>query len=124
VETVRESDGLALSSRNIYLSSEESKIAPVFFEQLNKLKTMFIEKKEFLSGLNKKALDDEICKWVSDSRWTLEKIGFKVQYIEFLVGPSLQSISPQDLRRKQKYLLAGALFLGKTRLIDNVHFEA
>jgi pantoate--beta-alanine ligase len=89
---VREKDGLALSSRNVYLSPAERKAAPLIRKAL---------------GL----------KAVSAVRAALKKIpGAKVDYAE-LVDPETFE---KPARRTRKLRLLTAVRLGKTRLIDNV----
>jgi pantoate--beta-alanine ligase len=100
IPTVREEDGLALSSRNRYLSSEERAIAPLLYATL-KACAMEIEAERGspLPALNRAAR-------------TLTDAGFTVQYLE--------TMPTHDLIAGVNTVLATACFLGKTRLIDNV----
>lgn len=110
-ETKREEDGLALSSRNVYLSKEEREQAPILFQIL----------KEVQAGLivNKWNTPDEINSYVRDRIST--KPLAKLQYIETLEYPNLQATT--SLYDKH-IIIALAAFFGKTRLIDNILFSA
>lgn len=106
VATCRENDGLALSSRNQYLSVTERNTASLLFETLNKCKTAFLNKQESTQAISAKAIE------------TLEKLGFRVDYFNIVDASTLQEL---DSNSKNVVILAAA-FLGNTRLIDNIHF--
>lgn len=110
-ETVREEDGLALSSRNVYLLEEERKQAVILSQTLSEVKSGLIARKW--------QTPDEINNFVRDRIST--KPLAKLQYIETLSYPDLQSTT--SLYDKQ-ILVALAVFFGKTRLIDNILFSA
>ena len=98
VETVRERDGLALSSRNQYLSADERACAPVI-------------RRALLAG----------AKEIRSARKIVTRMigpvpGAKIDYVEVLDAETLQPIS--DCTRTA--VIAVAVFLGKTRLIDNI----
>lgn len=105
VETVRESDGLALSSRNAYLSEDQRKKAPLLFEILKKAK------EQILSG-------EDVLDVTENSRQELNESGFQVQYLECLDVETFESPGSHT----QQFLIAVAAFLGETRLIDNIVF--
>jgi pantoate--beta-alanine ligase len=108
VPTVREADGLALSSRNVYLSGQERAIAPAIYETLQGA-ARHIE-----SGAPVPAT-------LAESRARLELQGFKVQYLECLSLPDFQTPQPGPGPGPGKPLLiATAAYLGATRLIDNI----
>jgi pantoate--beta-alanine ligase len=112
VPTVRESTGLALSSRNVYLTeAERQKIAPRFYEVLSETKTNLASR-------------TPISTVISDAKAKLKKFGFEVQYFELRSLPHLENLSldPKPLEPGQSAVLAGALFLGQVRLIDNLIF--
>jgi pantoate--beta-alanine ligase len=103
VPTVRESDGLAMSSRNAYLSKSERKLAPAIFHTLSRTAA------KIGSGRNPAVAS-------RDARRSLAALGFKVDYVtarnaETLAVPVAES---EPLR------LLAAAWLGKTRLIDNI----
>ncbi len=106
--TIRESDGLALSSRNAYLSSDERKIAPAFYDVLNQM----LEK--ILAG-------EPIKETIEGAKLRLFEEGFsKIDYIVVCESSSLEDIN---------YLgngghILGAVWLGKTRLIDNIKIKS
>lgn len=100
--TVRESDGLALSSRNAYLTEAERQIAPVLFRELTAAAA------DIAGGAD----DKERC---AQAAQALVDAGFSsVDYLEVRDQETLQAFSGS---RGQ---LLGAAYLGKARLIDNV----
>jgi pantoate--beta-alanine ligase len=105
VPTVRESDGLAMSSRNSYLRTEERKAAPVIFRGLTAAQSAF-EKGE--------RDPERLCKIVLDmiAREPLAR----VDYVEIRSIPNLEPL--RIINRPA--LLAAAAYFSKTRLIDNV----
>lgn len=118
VETVREPDGLALSSRNAYLSPEDRERAPLLYQKLR-------EMAEELKALLRKT-PEKITEPVRFAHRALEERGFRVQYLECLELPGLNPVAASGASKKpkgQEYLLASAAYLGSTRLIDNVIFE-
>ena len=104
VETVREPDGLALSSRNWYLSPAERRAAPTLFRVLTEIA-------ERLAG------GAEAAPLLAEGRTTLSGAGFDpVQYLEVREAETLRPLARAD---RPARVLAAA-YLGKTRLIDNV----
>jgi pantoate--beta-alanine ligase len=106
-ETVRETDGLALSSRNRYLSALDREKAPLIF------KTLKTAEKSILKRTN-------CTKVLLDATNLLKENGFKIDYIELVNESDLQPVS--EIITGKSYILACAVFLGTTRLIDNVLF--
>jgi pantoate--beta-alanine ligase len=107
-ETVRTSDGLALSSRNRYLNSEERAEAARLFQVLSKIK------QEIETGnRNFKKLQDT-------ARETLVSRGWNVDYIALRQGDTLAPVQVND----RALIVLGAAKLGTTRLIDNLEISA
>jgi pantoate--beta-alanine ligase len=105
VPTVRESDGLAYSSRNRYLTDEERKQAPVIREALMKASDL---------AQRGETSRDRI---ISGAREVMKKAPLcRIDYLELVEADTLESI---DAVRPNS-LLAVAAFFGKTRLIDNI----
>jgi pantoate--beta-alanine ligase len=107
VDTVREADGLALSSRNNYLSAEERKIAPRLYEALVRLRDRVQREGMHLAAAEENAVID------------LQADGFRPDYVKVCRQSDLQLPAAED---RQLVVLAAA-WLGRTRLIDNVEFE-
>ncbi|HEN3252339.1 TPA: pantoate--beta-alanine ligase [Yersinia enterocolitica] len=103
VPIVRAKDGLALSSRNGYLSAEERKIAP----QLYKIMQMLAEK----LALGERQIDDLL----ADTAEQLRDAGFTPD--ELFIRDA-QTLQPLTVDSKQAVILMAA-WLGKARLIDN-----
>lgn len=101
--TVRESDGLALSSRNRYLSVEEREIAPVVYRAL-----------QAGTKLREKSVPAILAEV---QRVLAEAPKLKPQYVELLSFPELKKI---DTLGPEGGVLAIAAYLGDTRLIDNL----
>lgn len=107
VATVRDTDGLALSSRNAYLSPEERKHAAALPNALNSARDAI------LSG-------EPIAAALSSSRQSLQDAGFsKIDYFALVDSGSLGPVeNPQGAMR-----LIAAATIGGTRLIDNIAVE-
>jgi pantoate--beta-alanine ligase len=94
--TVREADGLALSSRNAYLTPEERAIAPKLHQALEAIR----------DGAD-----------MEQAKIDLQSAGFgQIDYIALRDADTLGNITPETTSRR----LLAALWLGKTRLIDNI----
>ena len=106
-DIVRADDGLALSSRNQYLSADERAVAPVLSQTLKALADKLIQ----ASIIDYDALID-------DAKATLSQAGFVVDYLE-IYNRQLQTVSQAD---KALVILAAA-WLGKARLLDNLEVD-
>lgn len=104
VATVREADGLALSSRNKHLSKEERAIAPVLARALNEAYARLAAGETDAAAVKSKALQ----------LLEAEK-AVRAEYFE-IVDP--ETLAPLD-NVTGRALIAGAIWLGRTRLIDN-----
>jgi pantoate--beta-alanine ligase len=102
--TVREADGLAMSSRNAYLNAEERQAATVLFRALSAAKTAFEEGER----------DAEKLRQVVRETVASEPLA-TLQYVSCADYETLQELE----RVERKALLSMAVFMGKTRLIDN-----
>lgn len=118
VPTVREPDGLALSSRNAYLTPSEREIAPLLQRTLASTARAL----EGLAGVRGAGEAGAVDMILETARAALETSGFRPQYLELLELPELARVS--RLAAGRSYLLAAAAQLGSTRLIDNVIFAA
>ena len=105
VPTVRESDGLAMSTRNNYLSSEDRANAPLFYQQLVKTKAAIQNGADILSA-------------TEQARDSLRAI-FGVEYLEVLNANNLTEITTSS----SEIIIISAVRLGETRLIDNIVFR-
>ncbi|MGA7213607.1 MAG: pantoate--beta-alanine ligase, partial [Terrimicrobiaceae bacterium] len=98
--TVRETDGLAMSSRNKYLTAEERRVAPGIY-----------------AALRAAASQESVAEILKVGRRMIEQIpGARIDYVELVDSETIEQA--EDFRRPTR--LAVAVFLGKARLIDNV----
>jgi pantoate--beta-alanine ligase len=104
VPTMRERDGLALSSRNSYLSPSERAAAPVLFQVL----------KDCADKLARGALPAQV---LDESGAAIERAGFALDYLEARHADTLKPIA--SLTDGPARLLVAAR-IGRTRLIDNI----
>lgn len=104
VPTVRADDGLALSSRNVYLSEKERTIAPTLHQTLQDLAA------DIRSGKN-------IARSCNAAKKQLNQSGFKTDYVEVRVAETLE---PVKIASETELRILAAAWLGKTRLIDNI----
>jgi len=104
VAIVREPDGLAMSSRNQYLTPAQRLIAPQLLNTLNTLAEKIKQGEKDFQKLSQEGLQ------------VLSKAGFIAQYLEVLHADTLQIATPHD--NNLRILVAACL--GDTRLIDNI----
>jgi pantoate--beta-alanine ligase len=105
VETVRESDGLAKSSRNVYLTDGERVQAPILY------KALLTARKKIEDGeRDGTLLADEVANTISNTP------GCRLDYAAVVDLDTLEPVS----HLRGKIMLAVAVFLGKARLIDNI----
>jgi pantoate--beta-alanine ligase len=102
--TIREADGLAMSSRNTYLSPEERKKALAISASLRHAEDMFKAGERDIGAI-KKVVNDILHK----------EDGINIEYIDICDAATLEDIS----RVQNKAVIAIACRIGKTRLIDN-----
>jgi pantoate--beta-alanine ligase len=104
IATVREKDGLAMSSRNAYLSPAERALAPMLYRTL----------KESAARI---AAGEQIPRVMSEGWLAIEAAGFAVDYFEARHADTLRHIESAE---DGPLRLLVAARLGKTRLIDNI----
>ncbi|WP_081413513.1 pantoate--beta-alanine ligase [Aneurinibacillus terranovensis] len=104
-EIVREADGLALSSRNVYLNEEQRRQALVLFRSLNTVKQAFDNGERRTAALKEAAVSA-----ISKSPEA------RIDYVEIREYPSLAEIETID----GEALVALAVYFENTRLIDNI----
>ena len=106
IETVRENDGLAVSSRNRYLTDDERRVAPKLQATLQRVQ----------HSLRQGTL---VAQAEATARADLESAGFRPDYVSVR--------RPNDLGEPQlgerSLIVVAAAWLGRTRLIDNLEFE-
>ena len=107
-ETVRDDDGLALSSRNRYLSPSERIEAPRLYRTLRTISDAIAAGRTDYANLEVEA------------RAELAKNGWKVDYVVVRHGLALRIPHPEGFDHPNLLIALGAATLGTTRLIDNV----
>lgn len=113
--TVRETDGLAMSSRNRYLSEAERKIAPSMHRILRELAQAIGAEGAGLTAAKSDTL-------AADAAAKLTAAGFaKIDYVAVRDAVTLATVDALDIQKEKRALrVLAAAWLGKTRLIDNV----
>lgn len=106
--TVREADGLALSSRNAYLSPEQRQAAPILHWALTAAQAAYAQGERDATQLRR----------LMTEMIAAEPLA-RLDYVSVADGQTLQELD----RVENGALLSGAVFFGKTRLIDNVVIE-
>ena len=105
VPTYRDADGLAMSSRNAYLDSDDRAAAPTLYRALTTARAMIEDGERKAAVVKDKA-----------SRIFAEQPRIRPQYFEIVDPMELQPVDEIT----SEVRIAGAIWLGKTRLIDNV----
>lgn len=107
ISVVREEDGLAKSSRNVYLTAEERSQAPAIQQALQLAKLELLE-----SG------DTDVAVKLA-TKLIQNNLNGKIDYLSLLSYPDLSEVTDKT----QQVVLAAAVYVGKTRLIDNLIFS-
>ncbi len=107
-ETVRAEDGLALSSRNGYLSGAERAEAPRLYRLLNSIKERIHQGEKNVLPIEKDALNQ------------LQKAGWKPDYIAIRRRSDLKAVTAEQMATGEPLVVLAAAKLGATRLIDNL----
>ena len=108
METRREPDGLAMSSRNLRLSGQARSLAPLLHATLQ----------EILQSIRR--APEALPEWLQEGRRKLESSGFRVEYLELARADNLQALEA-PLEAPGRLLCAA--WLDKVRLIDNLALE-
>ena len=108
VKTVRESDGLALSSRNARLDQEERRLAPALYAGL-------LEAARLIARGETRA---NVVKTAAAARLRAAR-PLRLEYLEVVDAQNMQPVE----RITGRVIVAGALWVGSTRLIDNVRCD-
>ncbi len=105
--TVRAESGLALSSRNGYLSDEQRETASVLYRSLKQIA------QAIQSG------ERDLAKLLAAAQQEHAAAGLRADYLEVREAQSLRAVSPGD----RELVVLVAAYLGNTRLIDNLSFS-
>lgn len=105
--TVRAEDGLALSSRNGYLSAKQRAAAPALYRTLQQLASAIRDGNRDFAQL------------IEAGQASLVSAGFRPDYLEIREASSLRPAQANDTQ----LVILGAAFMGTTRLIDNLAFQ-
>ncbi len=104
---MREADGLAMSSRNGFLTPEQREIAPKLYQALCAARDEVIEGETAFAQIEQQY------------RQMLKRIGFAVEYFSICRAHDLLPATPTD----GDLIILAAARLGKPRLIDNIQFK-
>ena len=107
VDTVREASGLAMSSRNGYLSDHERQVAPKLYQILCLARDAVLASNKPYPEIEEQSLK------------SLREAGFQPDYFAICRSRDLARARPED----NELVLLTAAKLGKTRLIDNIYFD-
>ena len=107
VETVREPDGLAMSSRNRYLAPEERAVAPKLYRTLRDLRERLLQGAPVSGELEAEAMEQ------------LARAGFRPEYVSVRRQRDLGEASAAD----RELVILAAAWLGRARLIDNIELN-
>ena len=107
---VRAADGLALSSRNQYLSAAERQMAPILHQELQRLA------QQLMAGNDQ----HELKSLLAETRKRLTDAGFTIDYLE-LKTEQLDTVDNVESLKEnnQKLMILVAAWLGRARLLDN-----
>ncbi len=108
VATVREESGLALSSRNGYLTLEEKAIAPTLYQSM-----------QWLAERIKEGETADIETLAAKASTKIDSVGMRTDYINVVHARTLQPVSDEDT----ELVILAAAHCGKARLIDNLQFS-
>ncbi len=120
IPTTRDpTDGLALSSRNMYLSTSERRFAPTLYEAL-----LLVEQAWDQGRTTSESIEEAIQliqSRVQTANESPERVGMKLDYVEMNDTETFDKLEDsRTMSDGDDIILSGALWVGKTRLIDNI----
>ena len=104
IETAREASGLALSSRNGYLSAEQKAVAPLLYQTIKGIGDALV------------AGDQDLKRLIQAGKQQLQDAGLQPDYLAIANSATLRPATQED----SHLVILAAAFLGSTRLIDNL----
>lgn len=104
IETAREASGLALSSRNGYLSAEQKAVAPLLYQTIKGIGDALAAGDQDFKGL------------IQEGKQQLQDAGLQPDYLAIANSATLRPATQED----SHLVILAAAFLGSTRLIDNL----
>ncbi|KAJ1558856.1 hypothetical protein HK096_001311 [Nowakowskiella sp. JEL0078] len=117
-DTVRETDGLAMSSRNRYLNPDERRVAPLLYQALSAgLKVYELEMARGIKRIKRETVLNAAYN-VLDEGLANSGVTTELQYLSLADNKSLSEVN--YVEPKEQILFSGALKIGKTRIIDNI----
>jgi pantoate--beta-alanine ligase len=108
-DTQRDADGLAISSRNHYLTAQERTSAPELHATLERVRAALVEGIRDYTSLQAHAIEE------------LRAAGFEPDYVEVRLARDLAR--PNGIHEPRDLIVLGAAWLGRARLIDNILVE-
>jgi pantoate--beta-alanine ligase len=110
-DTIREADGLAMSSRNAYLTADERKVAPVVYRSLCSARDLFLNAPgESISANQLREKVEQVLQ--------SEPLVSDVLYVSVDSKATMQSC--EQVQKREGALISLACRLGSVRLIDNI----
>lgn len=117
---VRAEDGLALSSRNQYLSAAERAIAPALHREVNRLATQLAQGEHLVASNEPEQLSmTQLQALIDETIARINATGFKVDYLEVKNQDLTEIADTTELATTTDLVIITAAWLGNARLLDN-----